>query len=217
MNKSLSLAVAIIGFACVGAPAHGQIELTPTPTSTTSPPLFEVDVSPGGISPTITMGIAGPNAIAGIQLSLSLAPDAGAVGTLGFNSVAFAATDFVFAGGNLGLNSTLGTGTLFAATSSTTLGGVVPGAGLSNFVDFDFAASPGASGTFLVTAIPGSTDTVWFDSAFQEQSFNFSGSALNTPTVIGQVTVVPEPGSLILSGVALLGFAGYCLRRRRRR
>jgi hypothetical protein len=162
------------------------------------------------------MGVAGPDAISGIQLSLSVAPDVGAVGTLDFNSVAFAASDFLFASGNLGLNSTLGAGALFAATTSTVVGGAVPGPGQDQFVDFDFSASVDALGTFLVMAIPGSTDTVWFDSSFQEQSFNFSGGALNTPTVIGRVTVVPEPGSLLFCSLAtLVGLAFYVRRRSR--
>lgn len=215
-TKCLAVAVAVVGLFEVAAPARAQTELVPTPVSISSPPLFEVELFPGDVSPTVTAGVAGAEAITGIQLSLIVAPDAGAAGTLDFNSVAFAASDFLFGGGNLGLNQSVGSGALFAATSSTDVGGVVPGPGQDQFVDFDFTASPDASGTFLVTAVPGSADTAWFDSAFGEQFFTFSGSTLDTSTVIGRVTVVPEPGSLILTGVAALGLAGYGLRRRLR-
>jgi hypothetical protein len=68
-------------------------------------------------------------------------------------------------------------------------------------------------GTFGVYALPGLTNTGWTDQTGTTQFFQNVPST-GSPVLIGQVTVVPEPGCVLaVVGLAALAFARRAARR----
>jgi hypothetical protein len=114
-------------------------------------------------------------------------------------------------------------------------GVLVPTSG-ANLISFNLA-STNASGTFQIYAFSDSTqgysNWTYYNAAnpsdpdnansYAFQSTPFSGTfpgsesmfLLGTVTVLGP-SAVPEPGSMVLAGIASAGFAGYGWRRKRR-
>ena len=100
-----------------------------------------------------------------------------------------------------GLGGSLSGTDLFVFDDDTTFAGVVVSAVGENLLDLDFSTPDGALGLFRIFATPGLGDTQWSDASFNDQEFAnlpFSGGAVE----IGSVTVIPEPGGLILCGLA---------------
>jgi hypothetical protein len=173
------------------------------------------------LSPTMTIGInrtsADPQAdlFAGWSLRLSIVPDAGATGTLEFNSATLPGVDYPLAGVSGGLGGSVSGTTLFAFDDDTSFAGVTLSTAGDNLLDLDFSTPDGALGLFRIMATPGLGDTQWSDAAFNDQEFAnlpFAGG----PVEIATVTAVPEPGSLLFCSLAtLLGLAFYVRRRSR--
>jgi hypothetical protein len=84
--------------------------------------------------------------------------------------------------------------------------------------------STNASGQFGIYAVNdnnlGSGDTSWANKSFVASSFTNLPDPGDTPAnasfvQLGTITVVPEPGSMILAGMAGLGMCGYGWRRKK--
>ncbi len=185
-----------------------------------------VTMNPGTISSTIQITInnnVNPDPPAdfmtGWQFGLLIVADAGAVGSVTFNSPltgpASNPANYIFQSttsfGIAATNSGVG---MLAFDFEFPLGaGIeVPVAG-ANLLDVNFLATPGAAGTFGIFALGDPGQTEWTDALFGAREYINVPNGAGLRTRIGQITVIPEPcGGLGLAG--LLGIA-WCFRRRR--
>lgn len=149
------------------------------------------------------------------QLKLQVAPQADAVGTVGFKS-AGEPPDYLFADNSLGIYPTTfpESDVLGPIMDASFPGEIVPSV-FTNLLQVTFEVSPGAQGRFDILALPGEHNTMWvsddFDVTHYFANIPFEGS----PAFIGSVTIgaaaapTPEPSCL---GLAAVGAAAVLLR-----
>lgn len=174
-------------------------------------------------SPTHIVGIENPSESPDLlfawSLGLVITPDVSAMGSLEFASATLP-SDYLLAGRSEGLEPAFsGPATSIAPigdTDSLFTGIVVPDAG-KNLLATTFVASPDAKGLFYVSIVPDEfTGANWFSSDFENardfDNVPFGGG----PVVIGSITIVPEPSTLLLIGqllVIMLLLSWRCRRR----
>lgn len=177
-----------------------------------------------GTSTTMTVNLFS-NALdnlGGWGVLLDIVPLGGATGSVEYNSVAVAATNYVFGAQQafFSINVMPGNVSLNAMDANIPPQGgppnfvqIPPSPGL-NLLDLDFSASLDASGTFGVFARGGVGNSEWTDPNFIAQPFlNVGGFGQSDQ--IGEVTVIPEPASFGLTFVAVLcAMVGHQIRRR---
>jgi PEP-CTERM motif len=132
------------------------------------------------------------------MVSLQIAPEAGAIGTVTFATPTTSATatepsNYVFAvPANAGLNVTNSSSSMFFYDyNSPFSGGIdVPQSPGKNLLTMTFNATAGASGKFDVVALPGSANTEWTDNTQPTQlGHAFLNVPAGSPVVIGQILV----------------------------
>jgi hypothetical protein len=185
-----------------------------------------------GTSPTFTVGIenngvTGTDYLAGWSLGLTIAPEAGAVGTLSFATASLPSNYLL--NGNSEVQSGFGfipsdpnlPATSILPIADVTLNGgvTVPNSG-DNLLALTFVAGPGTtSGVFDVFAMtdPGLTLSYWAEnnSDFTSESFgNFTTGS--DEVLLGTVTIgvasVPEPNSGLVFFCGLVVVIGFGIR-----
>lgn len=147
------------------------------------------------------------------QLRMLLVPQAGATGSLTFQSADIPTIDYIFLNGSFGLTKEgVGTSELYVDDFSST-GGEIATSGKS-LLDVAFDAS-GATGSFdLVARLDVGDDSAWFDAGFQQHEFagGVAGQGTEVDVVIGTIDVdsIPEPNCIILLSIATsVGFLGW--------
>src|SRR5207248_5566690 len=105
------------------------------------------------------------------QVSLTIVPDAGATGTLTFNTPATGTppnpSNYVFGANGLGI-AVVNSGTGLTANDLNTLAAgtpVPPGPAGANLLALDFLASADATGSFAIFANQGGASTAWTDAS----------------------------------------------------
>ena len=164
--------------------------------------------------------------VAGWQTSLQIVPDLGSTGTVTFQSVVAASTDYVLGslGNGIAVTFNAAMDRVQALDYDAPAGGVT---GITHSVasvvslnSLTFAASPSAVGTFGLYAIDEpSWRTQWTDwSGTLATSQQFTNLAKGTTTAPGSlrlatltVSAIPEPGGVLLSVVTLAAIAGVRL------
>lgn len=146
-----------------------------------------------------------PTLLASWNLSLVVAPIGGATGTLEFASPGLPSSDYILAGNSGGLILNLWTPTSLAAGDddpSAPFGVSVPSSGKYLF-QTAFSTPDNARGTFGVYALPigGGGFTSWGDSVGTLLEFTNLPLASVNPVLMGTVTVIPEPASVVLLGL----------------
>lgn len=180
----------------------------------------------------------------GWALGIEIVPQTGATGTLTISSLANPSNNAL--NGNPGSPSSFvgnpsgpNTYTVISNTNNNTVGSQVPSSG-DNLVSFNVTSS-NASGTFKIIAFNdssnGYSNWTYYNAAngsdpnngndfaftnisatgsFPSNSPAFSTFTLGTINVLSPAAV-PEPGSIVLAGIAAAGYAGYGWRRKRRK
>ena len=172
-------------------------------------------------SPAHFVGIENPTASAdplfAWSLGLTITPDPAATGLLEFAGATFP-DDYLLDGRSGGLVPAFsGPSTSISPigdSDSLFTGIIVPATG-KNLLATTFTASLDAAGTFYISAIPDEfTGSNWFSSDFQNvrefQNVSFGGG----PVVIGSVTIVPEPSTMLLVSELIAAVALLVYRRR---
>jgi hypothetical protein len=201
--------------------------------------IWNIDTRPSG-SLSLTVPVSNATATGsqtatffGWALSIEIVPQSGASGSLSISSLANPANNALT--GSPGTPSDVvvnpaGPNTYNAISNSNTnaTGSKVPTSG-DNLVSFDLTSS-NASGNFKLIAFNDSSDgySNWTyynggnpgdpnnGNTFAYTNIPASGSFPASPAqfVLGTIDVVPEPGSLLLAALAVVGFAGYGRHRR---
>jgi hypothetical protein len=201
--------------------------------------IWNIDTRPSG-SLSLTVPVSNATATGsqtatffGWALSIEIVPQSGASGSLSISSLANPANNALT--GSPGTPSDVvvnpaGPNTYNAISNSNTnaTGSKVPTSG-DNLVSFDLTSS-NASGNFKLIAFNDSSDgySNWTyynggnpgdpnngnDFAFTNIPASGSFPASPAQFVLGTIDVVPEPGSLLLAGIVVVGFAGYGRHRR---
>ena len=187
------------------------------------------DPAVSALSPSVLIGVLNsqtvndPDLLAGWQLNLMLQPQAGATGTLRFNSATLPVSGYLLEGNSAGLIANVGAGgtalTAFDDDDTLPLGVSVPASG-NSLLALDFRTLDNARGTFgLVALAPPGGFTQWGDASPADRFFTNVPSGATSPIVLATITLVPEPSTIVLSGLAALLFAGKlgCLRLRSQR
>jgi hypothetical protein len=192
-----------------------------------NPPGSPLNMSAGVVSGPMFLSVVSNNPAADVMaawnVTLSIAPEAGAVGTLAFQDPASAATspapaNYVFGSEDLGITVTTSAGQLSANdffVSSSAAGTTVPAAG-ANLLQMDFIASGNASGLFGIYAVEGAGSTQWTDDQFATRFFSNAPDGTST-VLVGEVfvgQVVPEPSALQLLGAGIAALAAWRTSRR---
>ncbi|MBX7165736.1 MAG: PEP-CTERM sorting domain-containing protein [Pirellulales bacterium] len=157
--------------------------------------------------------------LSGFQLFLKIQPTPTAVGTLEFDNPS-APSDYLLDGNSLGLSNTIGPPDemfSFDVTLPPSLGGSGPipvPTTLAGLVQFEFIKSANALGTFQIVAANGQQGSLWTgNESLDPASRHFANLPFSSELVLGTVTIVPEPATIVL---ALTGFAAIGLMARRR-
>lgn len=142
------------------------------------------------------------------QFLLRIEPDAGATGQVGFNP-GNRPTPYVFDGvGTFGFTAApMGSGSQLFAFDATAfpVTGVQVTTTAANLVVFDVHASADASGTFGIYAVPGAGNTEWTDVGTGGVQVFANVLPGGGQVRIGEIVVVPEPTSLAICVVGVLG------------
>lgn len=196
---------------------------------TTAPPGTPLVFSAGSTSTTLQVATVNQNpagdgpfdSLSAWQTTLLVAPTVGTSGTVKFNSASAASTNYVFGVPQLFFDATISTtsttdDTLVGFDTQLVVGVAIPAAGV-NLLDVDFSASPDASGTFQILALDAASQTEWIDANLFFPGFHtFSNVPPGTGAgvVIGELfvppvaaLVVPEPASLMLAWLGIIGVA----------
>ncbi len=172
-------------------------------------------------SPEFVVGVANTSGttdpLIAWQLGLEILPAPGATGTLQFNSADYPA-NYLLAGRSGGLTPTFAgpasSITVISDSDSQLVGLIVPVSGTA-LLETDFVATPGTQGLFQLAVVPDEFQGAsWFSSDFAARDFAnvpFGGG----PVIIGTVTVVPEPTSLVLI-LCGVGIGSVAVLRRRK-
>lgn len=185
--------------------------------STGNPPGSPLDMGAGSVSAPMDLIAAsstGTDTMAGWNVSLLIAPHAGAMGTLTFQdpgtfqnplNPAPNPPHYIFTSGTGILTINSGSG-LMAGDTDQSGGTLVPLAPVANLLQMEFAATSNASGTFGIFADPANSQWTSPDGSggFNSNSFDFPTESRGLRH-IGDVFVlaVPEPAALILFCVGL--------------
>jgi len=159
-----------------------------------------------------------PDLMGGWILTLAIQPVA-ATGTLQFNSETLpAGANYVFNGAaTQGLMGTFTNSSVFAfdGVTAAPFGVNVPAAG-KFLLDVNFKTPDNALGTFNLVAIPGAAVTQWSDADGNDREFTNLLWDAQSPLILGTITIVPEPSSMMMVGIALCALGSYSWRRRKK-
>jgi len=212
--KKLFLSVASVGLIC----GSSRADLTLTTSNPPGTPLImPAGTTSGPMLVSVVVADAhSPNDMAAWQFTLEIAREAGATGTVTFQDPMTTMTgappnDYIFGASFAGIFAT-NTGNQLSANDFYTelTGGVVPGPTDSNLLQMDFLASTDASGLFGIYVLEGAANTVWTNGENPLENQYFSnvpdgtGSVLIGEVLISQAVSVPEPSTLVISGMAAL-------------
>jgi hypothetical protein len=177
----------------------------------------------GSVRPSMLIGLLKtqthkhPDLLAGWQLNLKLQPLGAATGTLQFNSATLPAANYLLEGNSAGLLTTIdaaGT-TLIAIDDDDTLplGVPVPASG-KGLLSLNFTTPNSALGTFQLIALPPPGGfTQWSDATPTDRFFTNVPSGSTSPIVLATITLVPEPSTIVMAGLAALLLASKLGRR----
>lgn len=171
----------------------------------------------GNITVQVANPTADPTLLAGWQLDLALQQVSGS-GTLEFanDSIASLGASYVMFGNSSGLFSTLTPTSIFAFDfdpPGPPLGVTVPVSGKA-FLNVNFSTPNNAQGVWNLIAVAGPGLTQWSDSNGNDVDFTNVPSS-GQSVVIGTITVVPEPSTIVLVGLGglAMGIAAWSRRR----
>ncbi len=206
----------------------GQASAGPVATLTISGPASPLSWNGNGISPTFNVAVANPgnevtDTVMGWSLGLSIVRESG-IGTLSFNTATIPA-NYVFAGDAEALTFTAPAPapTQLLVNGTTLDNGVVVPASGTNLLALTFSATAGTNGKFEVMAFGNdTTGSYWVPYGNGSFPLNAFGNVPYGPTLVslGEIDIapssVPEPHSLLLLGVGLIGVLAFGRKRGRR-
>lgn len=189
MNRQL---IAFVTWACCYSAAECGVTLNPIP-----------GVVPVTDTMVVSTTLMPPEDATGFQLNLIITPDGGSSGTVGFNSVAKPASNYILGmAGAFTPSITTTTTTDDSALAFDSTFAAVSLMGGENLASLTFTPSGGASGSFGLYAFDqAGKRTHWLDEsgmAMQFVGLPKAGAGMMTQLRIGTIstTAVPEPSAL---------------------
>jgi hypothetical protein len=186
-----------------------------------SPVVHDIQWNPASSSPVMVFGIENATSppidrLYGWQLGLEIVPGPGATGTLRFKT-ATVPDSYVLAGltgGPTPLSAPAATIPVIGDADLVQFTGALVASSGKNFLKVDFDVLPGTSGLFFIRAVPDLINgSNWYSGDFTARDFEnvpFGGGAVS----LGSVNIVPEPSTVILLVIGLLGTGVLTFRRR---